>query len=35
VSKSYRRGANARPVWLESECEEAQAHVQIGKEDYY
>jgi hypothetical protein len=35
VSKSYRRGANARPVWLESECEEGQAHVQIGKEDYY
>jgi hypothetical protein len=35
VSKTYRRGANARPVWLESECEEAQAHVQIGKEDYY
>jgi hypothetical protein len=35
VTKSYRRGPNARPVWLESECEEAQAHVQIGKEDYF
>src|SRR6202035_3063005 len=31
VTKTYRRGSNARPVWLESECEEGQAHVQIGK----
>jgi hypothetical protein len=35
VTKNYRRGSNARPVWFESECEEAQAHVQIGKEDYF
>jgi hypothetical protein len=35
VTKTYRRGSNARPVWLESECEEGQAHVQIGKEDYF
>jgi hypothetical protein len=35
VLKSYRRSANARPVWLESECEEGQAHVQIGTENYF
>jgi hypothetical protein len=35
VLKSYRRSANARPVWLESECEEGQAHVQIGMENYF
>jgi hypothetical protein len=35
VNKTYRRNPNARPVWVESECEEGQAHVQIGKEDYF
>lgn len=35
VTKSYRRGSNARPIWTESECEEAQAHVQIGEENYF
>jgi hypothetical protein len=35
VSKAYRRNQNARPVWFESECEEGQAHVQIGKEAYF
>jgi hypothetical protein len=35
VSKSYRRNANPRPAWVESECEEGQAHVQIGKEGYF
>jgi hypothetical protein len=35
VLKNYRRNADARPLWLESECDEAQAHVQIGKEDYF
>jgi hypothetical protein len=35
VAKSYRRNANPRPLWVESECEEGQAHVQIGKEGYF
>ncbi len=35
VTKTYRRNSNSRPVWVESECEEAQAHVQIGKENYF
>jgi hypothetical protein len=35
VNKTFRRNPNARPVWTESECEEGQAHVQIGHEDYY
>jgi hypothetical protein len=35
VAKSYRRNANPRPAWVESECEEGQAHVQIGKEGYF
>jgi hypothetical protein len=34
VIKNYRRNVNPRPVWFEQECEEAQAHVQIGKESY-
>jgi hypothetical protein len=35
VSKAYRRNPNPRPAWVESECEEGQAHVQIGKEGYF
>jgi hypothetical protein len=35
VMKSYRRNPNAKPVWAEAECEEGQAHVQIGNEDYF
>jgi hypothetical protein len=35
VMKHYRRNANARLLWNEAECEEGQAQVQIGKEDYY
>ncbi len=35
VTKNYRRTSNPRPLWLESECEEGQAHVQIGKQDYF
>ena len=35
VNKAYRRNLNVRPVWVESECEEGQAHVQIGKEAYF
>jgi hypothetical protein len=35
VLKNYRRNPDASPVWLESECDEAQAHVQIGREDYF
>jgi hypothetical protein len=34
VTKDYRRNANPRPNWLEQECAEGQAHVQIGKETY-
>ena len=34
VIKNYRRVPNARPIWLEHECAEGQAHVQIGKETY-
>jgi hypothetical protein len=35
VTKNFRRDPNAQPVWAESECEEGQAHVQIGTEDYF
>jgi hypothetical protein len=35
VAKAYRRNANPRPLWTESECEEGQAHVQIGQEGYF
>jgi hypothetical protein len=35
VTKTFRRNPNARPVWSEAECEEGQAHLQIGKEDYF
>ena len=35
VTKNYRRNSNPRVLWLESDCEEGQAHLQIGKEDYF
>ncbi len=34
VTRSYRRSANARPVWSEYYCSEDNHHVQIGKENY-
>jgi hypothetical protein len=35
VDKRYRRIAEAQPVWPEYICEENNAHVSVGKEDYY
>jgi hypothetical protein len=34
VTKDYRRGAQAQPVWRESECIESNSHVLIGNEHY-
>jgi hypothetical protein len=34
VTQTYRRLPNPRPVWVETECAEGQAFVQIGKENY-
>ena len=35
VDKRYRRNTESQPVWLEYICEENNAHVSVGKEDYY
>jgi hypothetical protein len=35
VDKRYRRNADSQPVWPEYICEENNAHVSVGKEDYY
>jgi hypothetical protein len=34
VLKSYRRTANARPVWAENVCAEGNQHVEIGRQSY-
>jgi hypothetical protein len=34
ITQTYRRLPNPRPVWVETECAEGQAFVQIGKENY-
>jgi hypothetical protein len=34
VTQTYRRLPNPRPVWVETDCAEGQAFVQIGKENY-
>jgi len=34
VTQIYRRLPNPQPVWVETECAEGQAFVQIGKENY-
>jgi len=34
VTKSYRRGPQARPLWRESVCAENNAHTRIGNQDY-
>ena len=34
VTKDYRRGAQAQPVWRESECIESNSHVLVGNEHY-
>jgi hypothetical protein len=34
VSKTYRRNANPRPIWIEYICEEGQQLVRIGNESY-
>ena len=34
MTKDYRRVAQARPVWRESECIESNSHVLIGNEHY-
>jgi hypothetical protein len=34
VTKDYRRGPQARPLWRETSCIENNAHVRIGNEDY-
>jgi hypothetical protein len=34
VTQTYRRLPNPRPIWAEQECNEGQAFVQIGKENY-
>jgi hypothetical protein len=34
VTQTYRRLPNPRPVWVEQECAEGQAFVQIGNENY-
>ena len=35
VNKTFRRNPSTRPAWAEAECEEGQAHLQIGHEDYF
>jgi hypothetical protein len=35
VTKLYRRDPNPRPVWVEDDCAESNAWVQIGNEAYY
>jgi hypothetical protein len=35
VMKNYRRNPNARPVWLDLDCQEGQMWMQIGNENYY
>jgi hypothetical protein len=35
VNKVYRRDPNPRPVWVEDDCAESNAWMQIGKEAYY
>jgi hypothetical protein len=35
VDKRYRRNAEPQPAWPEYVCEENNAHVSVGKEDYY
>jgi hypothetical protein len=35
VNKTYRRDPNPRPVWVEDDCAESNAWMQIGKESYY
>jgi hypothetical protein len=35
VDKRYRRNTEPQPVWPEYICEENNAHVSVGKEDYY
>ena len=35
VIKNYRRNPNARPVWLDLDCQEGQVWMQIGNENYY
>jgi hypothetical protein len=35
VMKNYRRVPNARPVYLDQDCQEGQVWVQIGEEFYY
>jgi hypothetical protein len=34
ATKNYRRGQQARPLWPENSCVEANQHVRIGKESY-
>jgi hypothetical protein len=34
VTKDYRRGPQARPLWRETSCIENNAHVRIGNDDY-
>jgi hypothetical protein len=35
VTKNYRRGADARPVWQEYICAENNQHLRAGKEEYF
>jgi hypothetical protein len=35
VNKLYRRDPNPRPVWIEDDCAESNAWLEIGKEGYY
>ena len=35
VDKRYRRNSGAQPIWLEYVCEENNAQVRVGKENYY
>ncbi len=35
VNKVYRRDPNPRPVWVEDDCAESNAWIEIGKEAYY
>jgi hypothetical protein len=34
ATKNYRRGQQARPLWPENSCIEANQHVRIGPETY-